>query len=429
MIGSLYSGISGLKANTSAMAVIGDNIANVSTTGFKASTVSFSNVFSASLGQSAMQIGRGVTMSGIAANWNSGTMETTSNVTDLAINGQGMFIVNDTAGTAQYYTRAGQFEFDNQGYLVNQDDFRVQGYPIDATGNVGPLGDISMPAGMSVPSATTELTMGLNLDSAAADTTTYDTTVTIYDSLGNPVDLTFNFEKNVPPTGAGAVEWEYTVTSTNPALTIVPAATPNILAFTSSGAFDPANSTGLTASGTGLGSGHAIEITGIAPAADMTVAGGNPIVWRIADPAGATDGSVTSYAGNSAKNSQAQNGYPTGMLQGVSVDEDGIFTGLYSNGTMLSFAQIALADFASYSGLLKQGSNLFSSSLASGQAVILAPNQGSVGAIAPSSLEQSNVDLATEFVELITTQRAFQANSKVITTSDEVLSDLINIKR
>jgi flagellar hook protein FlgE len=425
MIGSLYSGISGLKANTSAMSVIGDNIANVSTTGFKASSVSFSNVFSASLGQSAMQVGRGVTMSGIAANWNSGTMESTSNVTDLAINGQGMFIVNDPAGTAQYYSRAGQFEFDNQGYLVNQDEFRVQGYPIDASGNVGALDNISMPAGMSVPSATTELTMGLNLDAGG---TTYDTTVTVYDSLGNPVDLTFTFTRDATPdfdATPAPVEWDYTVTSTNAALTILPASL--TLGFTSSGALDPANSTAATASATGLGSGHAITITGLAPAADMT--GATALVWRFTDTAGATDGTVTSYAGNSAKNSQTQNGYPTGMLQGVSVDEDGIFTDLYSNGTMLSFAQIALADFASYSGLLKQGSNLFSSSLASGQAVILAPNQGGVGAIAPSSLEQSNVDLATEFVELITTQRAFQANSKVITTSDEVLSDLINIKR
>jgi flagellar hook protein FlgE len=424
MIGSLYSGISGLKANTSAMSVIGDNIANVDTTGFKVSKVSFSNVFSASLGQSSMQIGRGVTMSGVAANWNSGTVETTNNVTDLAINGQGMFIVNDPAGTAQYYTRAGQFEFDNQGFLINQDGFRAQGYPISAAGTVGPVADISLPANMSVPSATTELTMSLNLDAMAANNTTYDTTVTVYDSLGNPVDLTFNFEKNDPPTGAGAVEWEYTVTSTG--LTMTPAAaSPNILAFTSAGAFDPANSTAAVASATGEGQGHQVSITnGLAPAA-MPM----NLVWRFLDTAGATDGSLTSYAGTSAKNSQTQNGYPTGMLQGISVDEDGIFTGLYSNGTMLNFAQIALADFASYSGLRKQGSNLFTSSLASGQAVILAPNQGGVGSIAPSSLEMSNVDLATEFVELITTQRAFQANSKVITTSDEVLSDLINIKR
>jgi len=418
MIGSLYSGISGLKANTSAMSVIGDNIANVDTTGFKTSRVSFSNVFSASLGQSTMQVGRGVTMSGMAANWNSGTVETTNNVTDLAINGQGMFIVSDAAGTAQYYTRAGQFEFNNQGLLVNQDNYRIQGYPIDAAGNIGAIGNIAMPAGMSVPSATTELTMGLNLDAGG---TTYDTTLTIYDSLGNPVDLTFTFTRDATPDLGGAVEWDYTVTSTNPALTITP--TTPTLGFTNTGALNPAASGTLSASATGDGSGHSIAIAGLAPAADMTM------VWRFIDTTGATDGSVTSYAGNSAKNSQTQNGYPTGMLQGISVDEDGIFTGLYSNGTMLSFAQIALADFASYSGLLKQGSNLFSSSLASGQPVILAPNQGGVGAIAPSSLEMSNVDLATEFVELITTQRAFQANSKVITTSDEVLSELINIKR
>jgi flagellar hook protein FlgE len=424
MIGSLYSGISGLKANTSAMSVIGDNIANVHTTGFKSSNVSFANVFSSSLGQSDMQVGRGVTMSGIAANWNSGTMETTSTVTDLAINGQGMFIVNDSAGTAQYYTRAGQFEFDNEGYLVNEDGFYVQGYPIDTSGNVGALSNISLPSGMSVPSATTEITMGLNLDASAADTDTYDTTVTVYDSLGNPVDLTFNFERNDPPTGAGAIEWEYYVTSSGGA-TITPATgSRNIISFTSAGALDLTNSTAVTASATGDGYGQAIAISGLTPAANMSV------VWRFADTTGAaTDGTVTGYSGNSTKNSQTQNGYPTGMLQGVSVDEDGVFTGLYSNGTMLSFAQVALADFASYSGLLKQGSNLFTSSLASGQAVILAPNQGGVGSVAPSSLEMSNVDLADEFVKLITTQRAFQANSKVITTSDEVLSDLINIKR
>lgn len=419
MIGALYSGISGLKANTSALAVIGDNIANVNTTGFKVSSVSFTNVFSAAMGQSDLQIGRGVTMGSISADWNSGTVETTSSATDLAINGDGMFVVVDPNATAQYYTRGGEFEFDVDGYLVNQDGFRVQGYTIDAAGNVGGMTNISMPTGQSVPSATTELTMGLNLDAGG---TTYDTTITVYDSLGNPHDLTLNFTRNDPPTGAGAIEWEYTVTSTG--LTITPAAAaPNIISFTSTGAIDTANSTATVASATGDGSGHQIAITGLAPANNMNV------VWRFLDTTGATDGTVTGYAGDSVKSSQTQNGYPTGTLQSISVDEDGVFTGLYSNGTMLSFAQITLADFASYNGLMKQGSNLFTSSLASGQPIYLTPNQGGVGAISPSSLEMSNVDLATEFVELITSQRAFQANSKVITTSDEVLSELINIKR
>jgi flagellar hook protein FlgE len=419
MIGALYSGISGLKANTSALAVIGDNIANVNTTGFKVSSVSFTNVFSAAMGQSDLQIGRGVTMGSISADWNSGTVETTSAATDLAINGDGMFVVVDPNATAQYYTRAGEFEFDVDGYLVNQDGFRVQGYTIDPTGAIGGMTNITMPTGQSVPSATNELTMGLNLDAGG---TTYDTTMTVYDSLGNPHDLTFNFTRNDPPTGAGAVEWEYTVTSTG--LTVTPAvAAPNIISFTSTGAIDTANSTATVASATGDGSGHQIAITGLAPANNMNV------VWRFLDTAGATDGTVTGYAGDSVKSSQTQNGYPTGTLQSISVDEDGVFTGLYSNGTMLSFSQVTLADFASYNGLMKQGSNLFTSSLASGQPIYLTPNQGGVGAISPSSLEMSNVDLATEFVELITSQRAFQANSKVITTSDEVLSELINIKR
>jgi flagellar hook protein FlgE len=434
MIGSLYSGISGLKANTSALAVIGDNIANVNTTGFKVSKVSFSNVFNAAMGQSNLQIGRGVTMGGINANWNTGTLETTDNATDLAINGQGMFVVTDPAGTAQYYTRAGQFEFDNKGYLVTQDGFRVQGYAIDLNGNVGGMTDIAKPDGMSAPAATTELTMGLNLDAAG---TNYETTITVYDSLGNPQDLTFNFDKDTTYAGTGT-QWNYYVTSSNTNLSITPAydpsATPpvdtrNTLAFDDSGVLDPTNCDPVPGA---VDDYHTIEITGLSPATDMTTANGTALSWRFLDPDAATatsDGSVTSYAGSSVKNSQYQNGYPTGMLQGISVDEDGVFTGLYSNGTMIPFSQITLADFASYEGLMKQGSNLFTSSLDSGNPIYLTPNQGGVGAIAPSSLEMSNVDLASEFVDLITSQRAFQANSKVITTSDEILSDLINIKR
>ncbi len=410
MIGSLYSGISGLKANTSAMTVIGDNIANVDTTGFKVSRVSFSNVFNAALGQSRMQIGRGVTMSGISSNWNSGTMETTNTVTDLAINGQGMFIVRDPSNGGQYYSRAGQFEFDRDSYLVTQDGLRVMGYPIDVTtGALGSMSAITLPAGMSAPQATTGITMELNLDAGAAVGDTYDTTVTTYDSLGNPVELTFNFECTAANT------WEYSVTPSTGAATPA-AAAPNTLVFNSSGQLVPGSCVPASANPT-------IAISGLTPAADMSV------TWSVLDTTGATDGSVTGYAANSVKTSQTQDGYPSGMMQGISVDEDGVFTALYSNGTMLSFAQVALADFASYSGLAKQGSNLFTSTLASGQPVISAPNTAGVGAIAPSSLEMSNVDLATEFVELITTQRAFQANSKVITTSDEVLSDLINIKR
>jgi flagellar hook protein FlgE len=385
------------------MAVIGDNIANVNTTGFKTSRVEFSNVFNATLGQSRMQIGRGVTMSGTAANWNAGTMETTNTVTDLAINGQGMFIVRDPANNGQFYTRAGQFEFDANSLLVNSDGLEVQGYAIDAAGNTGALGTITLPNNISTPLATTELTMGLNLNSSAAVGDTYDTTISVYDSLGNSVELNFNFEN----TGAGA--WEWYVSPSAGAATPT-AAAPGTITFDADGVLTlpAANPT--------------IAVTGL-DGNDLS------ITWTMLDAAGDSDGSITGYAGTSVKTAQTQDGYPSGMLQGISVDEDGIFTALYSNGTMSPFAQIAVADFASYAGLAKQGSNLYTSSLASGQPIITVANTAGVGAIAPSSLEMSNVDLAQEFVALITTQRAFQANSKVITTSDEVLSELINIKR
>jgi flagellar hook protein FlgE len=265
-----------------------------------------------------------------------------------------------------------------------------------------------LPAGMSTPQATSEISMEINLDSNAVVGETFDTIVTTYDSLGNAVELNFNFTRT-------ATGWDYYVTPSSGAATPAIGAQ-NSLAFDAFGALVPGSCVPAGANPT-------IAVTGLAPAADMSV------TWNYLDILGATDGSITGYAATSVKNSQTQNGYPSGMLQGISVDESGVFTGLYSNGTMQSFAQVALADFASYSGLAKQGSNLFTSSLASGQPIIATPNTAGLGAIAPSSLEMSNVDLATEFVELITTQRAFQASSKVITTSDEVLSELINIKR
>lgn len=403
MIGSLYSGISGLKSNTSAMAVIGDNIANVDTTGFKVSRVSFANVFSSTLGQNKLQIGRGVTMSAVTPSWGSGPLENTSSSTDLSINGKGMFVVEDQNTGIQFYTRSGKFEFNREGNLITQDGMRVQGFSISTTGVIGGLADIALPSGVSAPQATDEITFGLNLDAGATAGDTFDTTITVYDSLGNPVDLTITFTAVAPSVGA-ATSWDWAVT-------------PSVGASVSTGTLDFDTSGDLL-----TGANATIAVTGLT---------GDPlsITWTYLDTLGATDGSVTGYSSPSAKTAQTQNGFSSGTLQGVTVDEYGIFAGVYSNGYTMSFAQVALASFGSYTGLNKEGSNLFSESLTSGQAVISAPGSAGVGSIASNTLEMSNVDLATEFVELITTQRAFQANSKVITTSDEVLAELINIKR
>jgi flagellar hook protein FlgE len=412
MIGSLYSGISGLKSNTSAMAVIGDNIANVDTTGFKVSRVSFSNVFSSTLGQNKLQIGRGVTMSSVSSYWGSGPLENTNNSTDLSINGKGMFVVRDQNNGVQYYTRSGKYEFDNAGYLITQDGMRVQGFSISSTGAIGGLDDIALPAGVSAPQATDEITFGLNLDASATLGDTFDTTITVYDSLGNPVDLTLTFTAADPTVAApgAATAWTWAVTPSDGAC-----ASTGTLAYDTNGNLDPALSVPASANAP-------IAVTGLT-GDDIN------ITWTYLDTLGATDGSVTGYSSKSAKSAQTQNGYSSGTLQGVTVDEEGIFSGTYSNGYTMPFSQIALANFGSYAGLNKEGSNLFSESLASGQAVISAPGSAGVGTITSNTLEMSNVDLANEFVELITTQRAFQANSKVITTSDEVLAELINIKR
>jgi len=402
MIGSLYSGISGLKANTDKMAVIGDNIANVNTTGFKTSRVEFANIFSANLGSSENQIGRGVNLSGVTPQWETGSVENTTSGTDLSINGQGLFVVNDPNDGTSFYSRAGNFEFDKDGNLVNGDGFYVQGYPIDIDGNLQGVDNIALPPGTSSPNPTTDMTMALNLDSDTVDGGEYKTSLTAYDSLGSPVDLLFTFTYDQT---AGNWGWDV-----DPSQGGLASLTGSPISFNASGQLVP-------------------------PAANPTITidslNGNDLVidWIVLDNAGLSDGSLTSYASPSAKTAQTQDGYASGTLQGVSVDEQGVFTGLYSNGTKTPFSQLALADFASYSSLSKMGANLYASSLDSGQALVSTPGAAGLGTVTPNSLEQSNVDLASEFVDMITTQRSFQANSRVITTSDEILTELINIKR
>ena len=277
----------------------------------------------------------------------------------------------------------------------------MQGYSIETDGTVGNLGNIELPAGTSEPNATTEITFGLNLDADAEDGETFLSSITTYDSLGTEVVLDIELTYD-----ASGTAWNWAATSD-----------PGTCTATGSLAF---NSSGELVSPT---ANPTIAITGLSPADDMS------IQWTFLDAANASDGSITSYSSESTKTAQTQDGYPAGTLQSVSVDEDGYFTGIYSNGSMIPFAQIGLADFPSYAGLSKMGGNLYASSLASGQALVSTPNSVNLGAIAPTTLEMSNVDLADEFVEMITTQRAYQANSKVITTSDEILQELLNIKR
>ncbi len=409
MIASLYAGISGLSANATAMTVIGDNIANVNTTAFKGNRSHFANILSTSLGgQSATgNVGRGVEFWGVNAQWTQGSIENSSSATDLAINGKGFFIVQDGTGS-DFYTRAGNFQFDKNGYLVNPDGMQLQGYQIDSAGNLGAIASVYIPGErISPPSASTEFNFDINLSAEADITSTYTTSQTVYDSLGNAIPLTFNFTKTALDTWsvAGTVP----VTVGGP-VTISGAGTMNIQ-------FSP--------------NGQMIAPAGDVPVSiDLANGATDPLLltWDLYNN-GVSLGDITGYASNSGTTFQYQNGYPAGTLRSISVSEEGVVTATYSNGEMTPMFQLALADFPSYDGLTKMGRNLYAESLDSGQPLPGTVGTGRLGSISPSSLEMSNVDLAEEFVKMITTQRAFQANSRVITSSDEILQELINIKR
>lgn len=409
MIGSLFAGISGLNASATAMTVIGDNIANVNTIAFKANRASFANILSQSLGgSSGDDIGRGVDFWGTSPLWTQGSLENTGRATDLAINGKGFFTVQDDTGT-NFYTRAGQFHLNESGVMVNPDGYLVQGYQIDAAGNLGNLATITIPGErVSPPSPTTELSFDVNLDSQTAANSTYSTSQTVFDSLGNAIPLTLTFTKQ-----AAAQTWSASASVASPdgPVTINGAASVP-LTFDSAGIM-----TAPLADGT-------LAITLVNGATTPLT-----LTWDLFDASGTSHGDITGFSSSSSTTFQHQDGYTAGVLRGISVDEDGVVTAAYSNGQLTPTFQIALADFPSYDGLAKLGQNLYAESLESGQPMPGVAGNGRLGSITPSAIEMSNIDLAQEFVKMITTQRAFQANARVITTSDEILAELINLKR
>jgi flagellar hook protein FlgE len=419
MIGSLFAGMVGLNVNSTSMTVLGDNISNVNTTGFKSNRSSFANILSSSLaGSVSSDVGRGVQFQGTTPMWTQGTIENTNNPTDMAINGSGFFVVQDGTG-ANFYTRAGEFTFDRNGDLVNMSGLYVQGYEVTGTNPdgsliLGAVTNINASAqGASAPVATDSLSVDVNLDSATADLGTYATTTTVYDSLGNAIPLTLTFTKSPAP---ALRTW--TVAASVPS-TVAAAGAVSIGGGGDTFVFDAAgNLTGPPAAD------PVIDI-----AALLNGASPMSITWGVLDAAGASNGSMTQYSSPSVTTYQNQNGYPSGTLRTVDVNEEGVVTGSYSNGQLTPLFQLTMADFPSYYGLTKMGKNLYSESLESGPALFGTPQSGRLGSISTSAIEMSNVDLAAEFVKMITTQRAFQANSRVITTSDEILNELINLKR
>lgn len=423
---AMYSGVSGLMTYGNAMNVTGDNIANVNTIGFKANSTIFADVLanSVSNGATTMQFGRGALIQGVKASFAQGSFETTGNATDMGIQGAGFFVVKDSVNTGTYYTRAGQFIINKDGKLANPNDYLVQGYKLvsNALGVVTRANgatDIDISGVQSVPKTTTQFRMGLNLSTVASAGATFSTSLNVYNSLGEEVTLTYNFTRIGTP-----LQWEYYVTSSD-VTTITGAAASGTLTFSSSGAL-------LTRGDIG-GNANVAPITGDL---DLILGGFNSgaanltIQWDLYNTLAAAQRSeITGYASNSVTNSMWQDGYSTGVLRGLSVDQEGIISGLFSNGQTQQMFQVQLADFISPWGLSRQGNTLYAETTDSGQPIMGYAKAGGFGSIYGSSLELSSVDMSKEFVDMIQNQRAYQANSRIITTVDQMLQEVISLKR
>jgi flagellar hook protein FlgE len=423
-VGSFSAGLSGLNANGQYLAVIGNNLANINTIGFKSSAVTFMDLVSQTVGGSSvnpMQVGLGVVTGSISPVFSQGAIENTREATNVAIQGSGFFVVSGTDG-ALSYTRAGNFSLNSEGALVTPDGFKVQGYTaIDpVTGLIVTTGqptDIVVPPGvLREPVATTSFRTMSNLDVDATAGTTFNTPVQIYDSLGASHVMTVTYTR----TAAG---WDYEITVDGGEVTGGTAGTPFVLTGGSL-TFDGA---GQLASITGGGAAPPLTDIAYTTPAWTSGAGASSLTWDLVDLNGVA--SLTGYASPSATSSKSQNGAAAGMIDSISISADGSIIATFGAGQTVPVGQLAMANFNNPKGLVKLGSNRYGESQAAGIPNIGVAGTGGRGTLIGSALEQSNVDIAQEFTQMILAQRGYQANSKTITVSDELLMDTLNLKR
>ena len=405
MSSAMWIAITGLNATSRQLDVIGNNVTNANTMGYKAGRMYFANVLSQNLmtGTSSGigQVGQGVMIADISTQFSQGSLETTGSVLDMAIDGEGFFVVEDIENS-RFYTRAGAFRVDEDGYIIDTNGYRVQGYDyFSATPNA--IGDINVRNAHSEPTATAEFQTGMNLNADTEAGGVFVSSVTIYDSLGAQHSLSITFTKN-----AAAGTWDFAADLDGVAAT---AQSDNQFVFDADG-----NLVGAAD----------VTFTFAAPANGGEIGTGGVVNWDIE---GATSEAVTGYASNSVVRTIYADGYPAGFLRSVVIGTDGTVSGFFTNAQTVALGQVLLASFANPWELDKMGQNLFAESLLSGQAVINAPGTAGLGELISYSLEQSNTDLSTEFVNMITAQRAYQACTKVITTADQMLEMLMSVKR
>jgi len=410
---SFQQGLSGLNGAQRSLDAISNNVANSGTVGFKLSQAQFADVYAAALGAGGgSQIGIGTSVSTVSQQFTQGNLTVTNNPLDVAINGAGFYRMSSNGAVS--YTRNGQFNIDKEGFIVNASGDRLTGFAADAQGVIIPSSpvDISIDTSDLTPRQTSVARLGINLDSREApptiafdpalkDPITYNasTSLTAFDSLGNPHILTTYFVKQ-----PAASAMDYKLYASLDDSTAVPA-TGTDLYFTASGSLD------LAATPMPLVETFAVSTGALTPLSfnlDLT--------------------GSTQFGSSFGVNRLFQDGYTSGRLSGINIAVDGVVQGRYSNGQSRNLGQIVLANFTNPNGLQSLGNNQWAETSDSGQPLVGAPGTGSLGSLQSAAVEESNVDLTAELVNMITQQRAYQANAQSIKTQDQILQTLVNLR-
>lgn len=420
MLEALFAGVSGMNAHQTKLDVIGNNIANVDTTGFKSGRVTFEDQLSQTLryasgpngalgGQNAKQVGLGVMLGAVDTVQTQGNLQSTGKPTDLALQGGGFFLVSN--GESVSYTRDGSFDLDSEGNLVNPSNgMHLVGYKADSAGKIDTTQALDGTSGIQIPvgtlhtvKATQNASLQGNLN-AADPAGTWTTSVRVFDSLGIGHNLTCKFTKtaldaNAPSGATGA--WSWSVKEGETAVSDSAATGASPLYFDSKGAL--ANKAPIALS--------------------LKPTGADPLDVKL------DVSSLSQLAGDSNVTTISQDGFPVGTLQTFAIAPDGLISGVFTNGQTLALGQVATASFSNPAGLEKLGENLYSTSSNSGLPQVGIPTQNGRGKISAGYTEMSNVDLSSELTSMIVTQRGFQANTKIISAVDELLQEIINLKR
>ncbi len=412
--------LSGINAAGEELRVIANNVANASTTGFKESRAEFADVYAASDGAASNAIGAGVRLAGVSQQFGQGNIGFTNNKMDLAINGRGFFVLDDN-GT-RGYTRAGNFQVDREGFIVNNSASKLVVNGADEKGGItGAVGPLKLDRSNIKPQATSIVEVGLNLDSAQQRPATvpfnpeipssfnHSTSLTVYDSLGGSHLATMYYAKGAEPNS-----WEMFTLLDGKDIKGAekPPFQPDVLTFN--------------------GAGHLASINGKAVPPGMveypainTGSGADPIMLKMNM---LSNSPITQFGARFNVNALTQNGFTSGRLSGLDIDDTGIVRARYSNGQTKTLGQVALADFSNPQGLRPLGNNAWAESAASGVPLLGTPGSGSLGVMQSGALEGSNVDLTSQLVNMITAQRNYQANAQVIHTADTVTQTIINIR-